>query len=135
LATFIRRVKQIRDAAGLPKEITFPSFRHGGFTAGDADLSDADVNAVGAKTEATLDIYRKGAMEQRRRALARLLDQRMRGASEWSQARNNVGTIRNEAVELGDWWLAARSSIKPLISSAGAYLHRPSPTFVSEMNR
>jgi hypothetical protein len=56
---------------------------HGGFTAaGDADLSDADVNAVGAKAEATLDIYRKGAMEQRRRALTRLLDQRTRGASE-----------------------------------------------------
>lgn len=74
---FIRRVKEIRDAAGLPKEITFRSFRHGGFTAaGDADLSDADVSAVGAKTDATLDIYRKGTMEQRQRALTRLLDQR-----------------------------------------------------------
>jgi hypothetical protein len=74
MATFIRRVKRIRDAAGLPKESTFQSFRHGGFTAaGDADLSDA---AVGAKTEATLDIYRRGTMEQRRRALTRLLDQR-----------------------------------------------------------
>jgi hypothetical protein len=77
LAMFIRRVKKIRDAAGLPQQITFRSFRHGGFTAaGDADLSDADVSAVGAKTEATLDIYRKGTMEQRRRALTRLLDQR-----------------------------------------------------------
>jgi hypothetical protein len=37
-------------------------------TAG-SSLSDADVNAVGAKTEATLDIYRKGTMEQRRRAV------------------------------------------------------------------
>jgi integrase len=77
LATFIRRVKEISKAAGLPKEITFRSFRHGGFTAtGDADLSDADVNAVGAKTDATLDIYRKGTMEQRQRALTRLLDKR-----------------------------------------------------------
>jgi integrase len=74
VATFIRRVKEIRDAAGLPETITFCSFRHGGFTAaGDADLSDADVNA---KTDASLDIYRKGTMDQRRRALTRLLEQR-----------------------------------------------------------
>jgi hypothetical protein len=57
MAAFIRRVREIRDVAGLTGKITFQSFRHGGFTvAGDADLSDADVNAVGAKTETTLDI-------------------------------------------------------------------------------
>jgi integrase len=77
LATFIRRVATIRDKAALPKEITFRSFRHGAFTAGgDADLSDADLNAVGAKTDATIDLYRKGTMEQRQRALTKLLDQR-----------------------------------------------------------
>jgi hypothetical protein len=77
LATFIRRVGKIRDAAGLPKEITFRSFRHGGFTSGgDADLSDADLNAVGAKTDASIDIYRKGTIGQRRRALTLLLEQR-----------------------------------------------------------
>jgi hypothetical protein len=77
VAGFIRRVQEIRDAAGLPKEITFRSFRHGGFTAsGDADLSDADVNAVGAKTASTLDIYRKGTIKQRQRALTLLLEQR-----------------------------------------------------------
>jgi hypothetical protein len=77
LATFIRRVKKIMKAAGLPKGLTFRSFRHGGFTAaGDANLSDADVNAVGAKTDATIDFYRKGTMEQRRRALTLLLDER-----------------------------------------------------------
>jgi hypothetical protein len=77
MAPFIRRVAEIRDAAGLPKAITFRCFRTGGFTAGgDADLSDADLNAVGAKTGATLDIYRQSTMEQRRRALTRLLDQR-----------------------------------------------------------
>jgi hypothetical protein len=77
LAVFIRRVKTIMEAAGLPPTMTFRSFRHGGFTAaGDADLSDADVSAVGAKTDATLDIYRKGTMEQRQRALTRLLDER-----------------------------------------------------------
>lgn len=77
LAVFIRRVKTIMETAGLPTDMTFRSFRHGGFTAaGDADLSDADVSAVGAKTDATLDIYRKGTMEQRRRALTRLLEER-----------------------------------------------------------
>jgi hypothetical protein len=77
MSPFIRRVAKIRDAAGLPKELTFRTFRVGGFTAGgEADLSDADINAVGAKTDATLDIYRKGTLEQRRRALTRLLDQR-----------------------------------------------------------
>jgi hypothetical protein len=60
-----------------PSGITFRSFRHGGFTAGgDADLSDADLSAIGAKTDATLDLYRKGTMLQRQRALTRLLDQR-----------------------------------------------------------
>jgi hypothetical protein len=77
MAVFIRRVSKIRAAAGLPKEITFRSFRHGGFTAaGDANLSDADINAVGAKTGATIDIYRKGTTEQRRRALTLFLDSR-----------------------------------------------------------
>jgi hypothetical protein len=77
LATFIRQVAKIRDNAGLPKEITFRSFRHGGFTfSGDADLSDADVNAVGAKTDATLNVYRKGTLQQKQRALKRMLDQR-----------------------------------------------------------
>jgi hypothetical protein len=57
MAAFIRRVREIRDVAGLTGKITFQSFRHGGFTAaaGDAGRSDADVNAVGAKTETTLD--------------------------------------------------------------------------------
>jgi len=87
MSPFIRRVAEIRDAAGLQKKITFRSFRHGGFTGGgDADLSDADLNAVGAKTDATLDIYRKGTMEQRRRVLTRLLDERSKRAhlSTWT---------------------------------------------------
>ena len=71
MAPFIRRVAKIRNAAGLPQTLT--SFRTGGFTArGDADLSDADLNAIGAKTDAT----RQSTMEQRRRALTRLLDLR-----------------------------------------------------------
>jgi hypothetical protein len=39
-------------------------------------FSDADLNAIGAKTDATLDLYRKDTMLQRQRALTRLLDQR-----------------------------------------------------------
>jgi hypothetical protein len=45
--------------------------------AGDAGLSDADISAVGAKTE-TIELWRRGTMEQRRRALSRLLEQRSR---------------------------------------------------------
>lgn len=75
LSDFIHRVAELRDIAGLPKAITFRSFRHGGFTAGrDVDLSDADLNAIGAKTEATLDTYAKTTIEQRRRAFTRLLE-------------------------------------------------------------
>jgi hypothetical protein len=65
------------EASSECSPITFRSFRHGGFTAaGDADFSDADTSAVCAKTEATLDVHRKGTMHQRRRALTRLLDER-----------------------------------------------------------
>ena len=41
-----RKVKEIIRAAGLSDELTFTSFRHGGFTeAADADLSDAEIRA------------------------------------------------------------------------------------------
>jgi hypothetical protein len=76
MAPFIRRVATIRDAGGLPKNISLRSFKGGGCTAaGDAGLSDADISAVGAKTE-TIDLWRRGTMEQRRRALSRRLEQR-----------------------------------------------------------
>jgi len=43
-----RKVKEVIRAAGLPDELTFTSFRHGGFTeAADADLSDAEIRAQG----------------------------------------------------------------------------------------
>ena len=43
-----RKVKEIIRAAGLRDELTFTSFRHGGFTeAADADLSDAEIRAQG----------------------------------------------------------------------------------------
>jgi hypothetical protein len=82
LGTFIHLVAKMRDTAGLPKDITFRPFRHGGFTAGrDADLSDADIKAVGAKTGATIDLYAKSTLEQRRRAFKRMRDQRVAGGS------------------------------------------------------
>ena len=43
-----RKVKEIIRAAGLRDELTFTSFRHGGFTeAADSDLSDAEIRAQG----------------------------------------------------------------------------------------
>ena len=43
-----RKVKRIIRAAGLRDELSFTSFRHGGFTeAADADLSDAEIRAQG----------------------------------------------------------------------------------------
>jgi hypothetical protein len=41
-------VKRISRAAGLRDELSFTSFRHGGFTEGaDSDLSDAELRAAG----------------------------------------------------------------------------------------
>ena len=43
-----RKVKEVIRAAGLRDELTFTSFRHGGFTeAADADLTDAEMRAAG----------------------------------------------------------------------------------------
>ena len=43
-----RKIKEVIRAAGLRDELTFTSFRHGGFTeAADADLSDAEIRAQG----------------------------------------------------------------------------------------
>jgi hypothetical protein len=48
LAQMSRTVKKIIRAAGLRDELTFKSFRHGGFTEGaDADLSDAELRRKG----------------------------------------------------------------------------------------
>ena len=43
-----RKVKEVIRTAGLRDELTFASFRHGGFTeAGDAELTDAEMRAQG----------------------------------------------------------------------------------------
>src|SRR5262249_55687537 len=61
-----RKVKEIIKAAGLREELTFTSFRHGGFTeAADADLSDAEMRAAGRhKSAKVLPRYAKRTMKQ-----------------------------------------------------------------------
>ena len=53
-------------AAGLRDELTFTSFRHGGFTeAADADLTDAEIRAQGRHRSAkVLPRYAKRTMKQ-----------------------------------------------------------------------
>ena len=66
LAQMSRAVKKIIRAAGLRDELTFTSFRHGGFTEGaDADLSDAELRAQGRhKSSKVLPKYAKRTMRQ-----------------------------------------------------------------------
>jgi hypothetical protein len=61
-----RTVKKVIRAAGLREELTFTSFRHGGFTKGaDADLSDAEIRAQGRhKSAKVLPRYAKRSMRQ-----------------------------------------------------------------------
>jgi hypothetical protein len=61
-----RKVKEIIRAAGLRDELSFTSFRHGGFTeAADADLSDAQMRAQGRhKSAKVLPTYAKRTMRQ-----------------------------------------------------------------------
>jgi hypothetical protein len=61
-----RTVKKIIRAARVQDELTFTSFRHGGFTEGaDADLSDAELRAQGRhKSAKLLPTYAKRTMKQ-----------------------------------------------------------------------
>jgi hypothetical protein len=61
-----RKVKEIIRAAGLREELTFTSFRHGGFTeAGDAELTDSQIRAQGRhKSAKVLPKYVKRTMRQ-----------------------------------------------------------------------
>jgi hypothetical protein len=61
-----RKVKEVIRAAGLRDELTFTSFRHGGFTeAADADLTDAEIRAQGRhKSAKVLPRYAKRTMKQ-----------------------------------------------------------------------
>jgi hypothetical protein len=59
-------VKKIIRAAGLREELTFTSFRHGGFTeAADSDMTDAEIRAQGRhKSAKVLPKYAKRTMKQ-----------------------------------------------------------------------
>jgi hypothetical protein len=61
-----RKTKEIIRAAGLRDELTFTSFRHGGFTeAADSDLTDAEIRAQGRHRSAkVLPRYAKRTMKQ-----------------------------------------------------------------------
>jgi hypothetical protein len=61
-----RKVKEVIRAAGLRDELSFTSFRHGGFTeAADSDLSDAEMRAAGRhKSAKVLPRYAKRTMKQ-----------------------------------------------------------------------
>jgi hypothetical protein len=71
-------VRRICRAAGLPDEITFTSFRHGGHTDGaDSGLTDAQMRALGGhKRTATLLRYAKETETQRRLGARKRLDKR-----------------------------------------------------------
>jgi hypothetical protein len=66
LSLMRHKVKDIIRSAGLRDELSFTSFRHGGFTeAADADLTDAEIRAQGRHRSATvLPRYAKRTMKQ-----------------------------------------------------------------------
>src|SRR5437660_9293282 len=59
-------VKEIMRAAGLRDELSFTSFRHGGFTEGaDSDLTDAELRAAGRhRSSRQLPTYAKRTRKQ-----------------------------------------------------------------------
>ena len=61
-----RKVKEVIRAAGLRDELTFTSFRHGGFTeSADSDLTEAEMRAQGRhKSFKVLPRYAKRTMKQ-----------------------------------------------------------------------
>lgn len=67
---FRHLVREIADAACLPKDLSFASFRKGGFTeGGDAGATDQELMASGRhKTRATLTVYTSRTPAQAARA-------------------------------------------------------------------
>lgn len=66
-----RKVKEVIRAAGLRDELTFTSFRHGGFTeAGDAEMTDRELMAQGRhRSPKVLGKYVKRTMRQAAKGL------------------------------------------------------------------
>ena len=82
-----RIVAQIRNAAGLPSDITFTSFRHGRHAdAADAGLTDVIRALSGHKTAAMVSFYAKRTKDQRLAAARKRLEAR----------RTKEGICRNE---------------------------------------
>ena len=75
--------RRIGRAAGLPDDITFTSFRHGGHTDGaDAGLTDAQMRALGAhRSTAALLRYAKETDAQRKAAARKRLNKRTEGGN------------------------------------------------------
>jgi hypothetical protein len=73
-----REVRRICELAGLPKDLSFTSFRHGGHTEGaDAGLTDAQLRALGGHlTTASIVRYAKKTAHQRRTGARKRLEQR-----------------------------------------------------------
>ncbi|MEI9924498.1 MAG: hypothetical protein WDN50_14040 [Bradyrhizobium sp.] len=71
-------VRRICRAAGLPDDITFTSFRHGGHTEGaDSELTDAQMRALGGhKTTASVVRYAKATKVQQQIAARKQRDNR-----------------------------------------------------------
>jgi hypothetical protein len=76
-----RKVKEVIRAAGLRDELTFTSFRHGGFTeAGNADLTDRELMAQGRhKSPKVLSKYVKRTMRQVAKGLRKRHAERTKG--------------------------------------------------------
>ena len=99
------------DAIGLPKELTFASFRHGGITEfADADLTDRQMRALsGHRTADVLDIYAKRTRTQRATAARKRWQGWIAGSgpktSPLSSARTEIGFAFPDlikALEIGD---------------------------------
>ena len=75
-------VKKIIAAAGLRKELSFSSFRHGGFTEGaDSDLTDAELRAAGRhRSRQQLPTYAKRTGKQLIAATKKRRNERIRAA-------------------------------------------------------
>jgi hypothetical protein len=79
---FLRRVDEIRKAAGVDSEIKFMGLRHGGNTEGaDADLTDAQLRALSGHRSPSMPIlYAKRTMRQRREGARKRLETRTKNA-------------------------------------------------------
>lgn len=78
------KVKQTREAAGLPDHLTLDACRHGGLTElGDAEVTEFEGMALsGHKTAANLRLYVKRTAAQRRSGARKRLEHRASGGQE-----------------------------------------------------